>query len=271
MDKPVAAPKTLQEAIQYFANPDTCLAFMVEQRWPDGRVLCPICGSDRVTFLADYRRWKCSGKHPRRQFSIKVGTLFEDSPLGLEKWLPALWMLVNDKNGVSSYEVHRALGVTQKTAWFMLHRLRLAMRSGDMLSKLSGRVEADETFIGPDPRKMHAKRREARAAGRADQGYGVTLSKAIVAGLLDRVKGHVHTNGLENFWSLLKRGLRGTYIAVDAFHLHRYVDEQVFRYNERRDASGDSGRFVKALRAIVGKRLTYRDLTSDPGLATTPA
>jgi transposase-like protein len=329
MDKPVAAPKTLQEAILYFADPEVCLAFMVEQRWPDGRVLCPICGSDRVTFLADYRRWKCSGKHPRRQFSIKVGTIFEDSPLGLEKWLPALWMLANDKNGVSSYEIHRALGITQKSAWFMLHRLRLAMRSGDMISKFSGRVEADETFIGPDPRKMHAKRREARAAGRADQGYGVTLSKAIVAGVLDRakgrvhaevvpnvqasslapiirdkvepkseiitdmlrsywqirdeyihsvidkttsyVKGHVHTNGLENFWSLLKRGLRGTYIAVDAFHLHRYVDEQVFRYNERRDAAGDSGRFVKALRSIVGKRLTYRNLTSDPGLATTPA
>lgn len=324
-----AAPETLQEAILYFSSPDTCLAFMVEQRWPDGRVQCPTCGSDRVTFLASYRRWKCHTKHPRQQFSIKVGTIFEDSPLGLEKWLPALWMLVNDKNGISSYEIHRALKVTQKTAWFMLHRLRLAMRSGDMISKFSGRVEADETFIGPDPRKMHAKRRAARSMGREDTGYGVTLSKAIVAGVLDRkagrvhaqvvptvrsehlapiirervepkseiitdmlrsywqirdnyihsvidkttayVKGHVHTNGLENFWSLLKRGLKGTYIAVDAFHLHRYVDEQVFRYNERRLEAGDGGRFVKALRSIVGKRLTYRDLTSDPGLATTPA
>jgi len=190
MDKPLA-PKTLQEAILYFANPDRCLAFMVEQRWPDGRVLCPICGSDRVTFLATYRRWKCASNHPRRQFSIKVGTIFEDSPLGLDKWLAALWMLVNDKNGISSYEVHRALKVTQKTAWFMLHRLRLAMSSGSIV-KLSGRVEADETFIGPDPRKMHAKRREARAAGRASEGYGVVLSKAIVAGLLDRAKGKVH-------------------------------------------------------------------------------
>jgi transposase-like protein len=328
MDKTAPAPRTLQEAIQYFADPDVCLAFMVEQRWPDGRVVCPICGSDRVTFLADYRRWKCSGKHPRRQFSIKVGTIFEDSPLGLEKWLPALWMLVNDKNGISSYEVHRALGITQKSAWFVLHRLRLAMKSGSM-AKFSGRVEADETFIGPNPRMMHARRRETRAPGREDSGYDATLSKAIVAGLLDRkrgrvhaevvpnvqssslapiirknvkpgsemitdmlrsywavrdryihsvidktqsyVKGHVHTNGLENFWSLLKRGLRGTYIAVDVFHLHRYVDEQVFRYNERRDPDGDSGRFVKALRSIVGKRLTYRDLISDPGLATTPA
>ena len=326
MDKTSAAPRTLQEAIQYFADPDVCLAFMVEQRWPDGRVLCPICGSDRVTFLATYRRWKCSGKHPRRQFSIKVGTIFEDSPLGLEKWLPALWMLVNDKNGISSYEVHRALGVTQKTAWFMLHRLRLAMKSADVI-RLSGKVEADETFIGPNPRMMHAKRRERLTGSRTEtERY---ISKAVVAGLLDRakgrvhaevvpnvqaaslapiirdnvepgsemitdmlrsywqirddyihsvidktkmyVKGHVHTNGLENFWSLLKRALRGTYIAVDAFHLHRYVDEQAFRFNERRDPRGDAGRFLTALRSIVGKRLTYRDLTTDPGLATTPA
>jgi len=326
MDKDIAAPKTLQEAILYFSNPDTCLAFMVEQRWPDGRVLCPTCGSNRVTFLAAYRRWKCASKHPRQQFSIKVGTIFEDSPLGLEKWLPALWMLVNDKNGISSYEVHRALKVTQKTAWFMLHRLRLALQVGRFV-KFSGKVEADETFIGPHPRNMHADKRERLTGSRReDERY---ISKAIVAGLLDRakgkvyaqvvptvraehlapiiskrvkpgsemitdmlrsywsvrdryihsvidktksyVKGHVHTNGLENFWSLLKRGLRGTYISVDSFHLHRYVDEQVFRYNERRDPHGDSGRFVKALRRIVGKRLTYRDLTTDPGLATTPA
>src|SRR6266403_1278191 len=186
MDKPVGTPETLQQAIQYFSDPDVCLAFMVEQRWPDGRVICPSCGSDRVTFLSAYRRWKCSGKHPRRQFSIKVGTIFEDSPLGLEKWLPALWMLVNDKNGISSYEVHRALGVTQKTAWFMLHRLRLAMKDGG-LGKLSGQVEADETYIGPDPRKMHARRRERlMGSKRDDMRY---VSKAIVAGLLDRSKG----------------------------------------------------------------------------------
>ncbi|MBI4269055.1 MAG: IS1595 family transposase [Candidatus Rokubacteria bacterium] len=326
MDKTATAPRTLQDAIRYFSDPDVCLAFMVEQRWPDRRVTCPICGSDRVTFLAAYRRWKCAGKHPRRQFSIKVGTIFEDSPLGLDKWLPALWMLVNDKNGISSYEIHRALGITQKTAWFMLHRLRLAMKSGNVI-QFSGRVEADETFIGPNPKNMHASKLKARRLGRTDEERYV--SKAVVAGLLDRakgrvhaqvvpnvqattlapmirqnvepgsemitdmlrsywqirddyihsvidktkmyVKGHVHTNGLENFWSLLKRALRGTYIAVDAFHLHRYVDEQAFRFNERRDSRGDVGRFVTALRAIVGKRLTYRDLTTDPGLATTPA
>jgi transposase-like protein len=325
MDKTASAPRTLQEAIRYFADPDVCLAFMVEQRWPDGRVTCPTCGSDRVTFLSNQRRWKCYGKHPKAQFSIKVGTIFEDSPLGLDKWLPALWLLVNAKNGVSSYEVHRALDVTQKTAWFMLHRLRLAMKSSDGL--LSGKVEADETYIGPDPRKMHAKRRERLVRSkREDVRY---ISKAIVAGLLDRgrgrvhaevvptvraadlmpiieqhvqpgsemitdmlrsywqvrgvyihsvidktkmyVKGHVHTNGLENFWSLLKRCIKGTYVNVDAYHLHRYVDEQAFRFNERRDPRGDGGRFLTALRAIIGKRLTYRDLTSDPGLATTPA
>jgi transposase-like protein len=325
MVKQASAPKTLQDAILYFSDPDVCLAFMVEQRWPDGRVLCPTCGSDRVTFLSNQRRWKCYGKHPKAQFSIKVGTIFEDSPLGLEKWLPALWMLVNDKNGISSYEVHRALKVTQKTAWFMLHRLRLAMQYGSM--EFSGLVEADETFIGPDTRKMHAKRRATlTGAKREDMRY---VSKAIVAGLLDRktgrvrakvvpttrsvdlmpmidetvkpgselvtdmnrsywmardqlihsvidhtkmyVKGHVHTQGIENFWSLLKRALRGTYICASAYHLHRYVDEQAYRYNERRDKRGDSGRFMTALRGIVGKRLTYADLTTDPGLATTPA
>jgi transposase-like protein len=330
MDKSPAAPKTLQDAILYFADPDRCLAFMADMRWPDGRVACPICGSDRVTFLSRQRRWKCYGKHPRAQFSIKVGTIFEDSPLGLEKWLPALWMLVNDKNGISSYEVHRALGVTQKTAWFMLHRLRLAMKDGG-LTKLSGIVEGDETFIGPDPRKMHRDRRE-RLTGtkREDVRY---ISKAIVAGLLERgkdgavsrvrakvvpttravdlvqhiddavatgselvtdmnrsywqaradyihsvidhtkmyVKGRVHTNGIENFWSLLKRALKATYLNVDAFHLHRYVDEQAYRFNERRDPRGDGGRFINALRSIVGRRLTYRDLTTDGGLATTPA
>src|SRR5262249_34695972 len=147
MHKTASAPETLVEAIRYFADEDICLSFLVAQRWPDGKVLCPYCGSDRVAFLAKYRRWKCHTDHPRRQFSVKVGTIFEDSPIGLDKWLPALWMLVNDKNGISSYEVARALGVTQKTAWFMLHRLRLALQRGSV-SKLSGHVEADETFIG---------------------------------------------------------------------------------------------------------------------------
>src|SRR2546425_3956778 len=170
MDRTASAPKTLQEAILYFANPDTGLAFMVEQRWPDGRVLCPSCGSDSVTFLAAYSRWKCHTKHPRQQFSIKVGTIFEDSPLGLEKWLPALWMLVNDKNGVSSYEVHRALGITQKSAWFMLHRLRLALHA-ETFTKMKGRVEVDETYIGGSARHMH-KDRIKKLKGTGTPGMG---------------------------------------------------------------------------------------------------
>src|SRR5881296_4148967 len=159
MDRAQAVPETMADAIRYFADPDTCLAFMVEQRWPDGRVICPVCGSTKVTFLAAYRRWKCSGKHPRQQFSIKLGTIFEDSPIGLEKWLPAVWMLANSKNGISSYELGRALGVTQATAWFMLHRIRLAMRARSF-AKMRGSVEADETFIGGAAKFMHASKRK---------------------------------------------------------------------------------------------------------------
>jgi transposase-like protein len=302
MDKTPTAPETLVEAIRFFTDPDVCLSFMVSLRWPDGNVTCPLCGSRDVTFLAEYRRWKCHTKHPRQQFSIKVGTIFEDSPIGLDKWLPALWMLVNDKNGISSYEVARALGVTQKTGWFMLHRIRLAMQDGS-LTKLRGRVEADETF-GGKVRNMHRTKRLRVMGSRR----GGTYAKAIVMGMLERgtgkvrariienvqgttlksvvrrnvepgtevitdaalgyrglgedfmhrfidhmrayVKGHIHTNGIENFWSLLKRGSKGTYVNVEPYHLHRYVEEQAFRYNER--FGKDADRFVTALRSIVG-------------------
>ena len=121
-------PKTLQEAIQYFTDTDNCRTYLMARRWPDS-VVCPHCGSSKVSFLVKQQRWQCSGKHPKKQFSVKVGTIFEDSPLGLDKWLPAVWLLTNCKNGASSYEIHRALGVTQKTAWFMLHRIRLAMQN----------------------------------------------------------------------------------------------------------------------------------------------
>jgi transposase-like protein len=318
----VRSPKTLAEAIRYYSDPDVCLTTMVEARWPNG-VICPTCGAANPRFIATRRTWECRTKHPRRQFSAKVGTIFEDSPLPLETWFPAVWLIANAKNGISSHELGRSLGVTQKTAWFMLHRIRMAMKTGTFL-KLSGKVEADETFIGPIAGRMHASRRAKMSAGRASgEGYGAKLSKAIVAGLLDRgkgrvhaevvpsvraehlapiirehvepqseiisdalrsyhsvrdayihsvidkttayVKGHVHTNGLENFWSLLKRGLRGTYVTVDAFHLHRYVDEQVFRYNERRD--NDGGRFGKVLRSVAGRRIDYRTLIGRPALA----
>src|SRR5260370_3689601 len=157
-------PKTLQQAIVHFSNLDNCQRFMVEARWPDGIVRCPRCDSDRVTYLAKQRRWKCYSKHPRPQFSVKVGTIFEDSPLGLDKWLSAVWLIANCKNGISSYEIHRGLGVTQKTAWFMMHRIRLAMHTGTF-EKLSGEVEADESFIGGLARNMHKWKRAKRISG----------------------------------------------------------------------------------------------------------
>lgn len=178
MDTPRNTPQTLLDAIRYFADPDVCLTFMVGLRWPDG-VTCPTCGSGEVTFLAARRLWQCKGKHPRRQFSAKVGTIFEDSPIGLDKWLAAIWMIANAKNGVSSYEMHRALGVTQKTAWFMLHRIRLAMQSGDF-RKMGGEVEVDETFIGGRARFMHKNKRAEKIKGTGG------MSKAAVMGLLER-------------------------------------------------------------------------------------
>jgi Transposase zinc-ribbon domain len=124
--KPMSEPKSLQEAILYFSNPDNCLNYLVARRWPKG-VICPTCGSEKVSFSVSRRIWQCSSHHPKRQFSIKVGTIFEDSPIGLDKWLAATWMLTNCKNGISSYEVGRALQVTQKSAWFMMHRIRLGL------------------------------------------------------------------------------------------------------------------------------------------------
>lgn len=314
-------PNTLQEAIQHFTDFENCRQFMVSVRWPDGKVKCPACGSEKVTYLQKARLFKCYGDHPRPKFSLKVGTIFEDSPIALEKWLPAVWLVVNCKNGVSSWELHRSLGVTQKSAWFMLHRIRLAMQSGTGLAKMGGpggECEADETFIGGNARNMHKKVRAQRFHGR--RGWAcktpvvgildrqekrvhakvVQSTKAhIVQGeILDRVErgtsiytdesqsyyrladkeythqvvnhlqkyvdGQVHTNGLENFWALLKRGLGGTYVSVEPFHLFRYVDEQVFRYNNRATKDNplnDADRFHLAVSQIVGKRLTYDELT----------
>ena len=171
-------PQTLQDAIPYFSDPDTCLDFMVSIRWPDG-VTCPTCGSKEVKFLATRRLWKCKTKHPKQQFSAKVGTVFEDSPIGLDKWLPAMWMVANCKNGVSSWEFHRALGITQKTAWFMVHRIRLAMQAGSS-KRSSGTIEADETFIGGAARFMHKSKRAQKIKG------GGPAGKEIVMGMLDR-------------------------------------------------------------------------------------
>jgi transposase-like protein len=325
MDKNTAAPETLIEAIRYFSNPDVCLSFMVQLRWPDGIVRCPTCGSDAVCFISTRRVWTCRENHERKQFSIKVGTIFEDSPIGLDKWLAGMWLIANCKNGISSYEIHRALDLTQKTAWFMLHRIRLAMEDGSVEKKLRGRVEADETFVGGKVRNMHKSKRlrvmGTRRSGRI--GKDGDYHKAIVMGMLERggrvrtqiirdiqsptlqrivrehvepgaevltdawrgyrglsadfihqyvnhmieyVRGHVHTNGIENFWSLLKRAIKGTYVNVEPYHLHRYVEEQSFRYNERFGKDGD--RFLTLLRGIVGRRITYKQLIGKaPGLA----
>ena len=308
-----AKPKTLQQAIIYFANPDNCLAFMVERRWPNG-VVCPTCGSTEVRFLPTRRLWECKSKHARKQFSVKVGTIFEDSALPLDKWLIAIWMVSNCKNGVSSYEVARALGVTQKSAWFMLHRIRLAMqnRSTVPLGGSGIPVEVDETFVGGAARFMHADKRKRRITvtgtkdktavmGILERGGEVrasvihnrkrklihsTIKTHVAAGaaihsdafmsyvglkeqgfahqIIDHaeryVDGQVHTNGMENFWSLLKRQLKGTYISVEPFHLFRYLDEQVFRYNNRKLAH-DGLRFEHLSNHLIGKRLTYAEVT----------
>jgi transposase-like protein len=318
-------PTTLQQAIIYFNNPTNCREYMVARRWPNG-VTCPKCGSANVLFLEKYNRWHCREKHKAPQFTLKTGTIFEDSPLGLDKWLTAMWMIVNCKNGVSSWEIHRTLNITQKSAWFMDHRIRLALQEGSLM-KLGGNsseVEADETFIGGKAKNMHAKRRAQFKAARESSmtGDANLVNKTVVWGVLDReqrkvrativpkvnrealqaavldqvehgskiytdearvyrglpehythefvnhlekyVNGRVHTNGLENFWALLKRGLSGTYVAVEPFHLARYVDEQVFRYNNRSTKDNplnDADRFDLAVRQIVGKRITYKELT----------
>jgi transposase-like protein len=305
--------KTLQQAIIHFSDFENCKSLMMQLRWVDGVVKCPHCGSEKVTYLAKNRVWKCYTGHPKPKFSLKTGTIFEDSPLGLEKWLPALWLVVNCKNGISSCELARDLGVTQKTAWFMAHRLRFALTEGGF-ELLSGEVEADETFIGGKSRNMHLAQRKRRitAAGVKD--------KTAVMGVLERggkvrtmvikgrkkpeiqaavrnhveagaalytdalrsydglteyehqvvdhavqyVDGKIHTNGLENFWSLLKRGLNGTYVSVEPFHLFRYLDEQSFRFNNRATPGNplnDGDRFILALSQIADKRLTYKHLT----------
>jgi transposase-like protein len=302
------SPATLQEAIVYYANPDNCLNYLASKRWPKG-VICPTCGSQSVSFMPKHQRWQCSSHHSKRQFSIKTGTIFEDSPLALDKWLPAMWLLTNAKNGISSWELHRALGVSQKTAWFMLHRIRQA-HQGKTGGKLAGHIEVDETFIGGKARNMHASKRkdnpfekavvmgvlkrggEVRATvveNRAIETLQPIVEKHVRKGSnvytdelisywgLDEkfahqvinhaeayVDGQVHTNGLENFWSLLKRSLKGTYIAVEPFHLFRYIDEQAFRYNNRRDMT-DWDRFDLAVSQIVGKRLMYKDLIGKTG------
>ena len=298
-------PETLIEAVRYFADERAAWLCFVNRRWPDGRVTCPRCESDRVRLVESRMIWNCHGC--KRQFSVKVGTIFEDSPLKFSKWLPAMWLIPNAKNGVSSCELARALGVTQKTAWFMLHRIRLSMQA-ETTEKLSGHVESDETFIGGlesnkhNHRKMNAGRgavgkavvwgaiqRGSRVVAKVvpdtkaptlkselfgaverganlytdrHEGYrglGRVFSHGTVDHSVEYVNGLVHTNGMENFWSLLKRTLKGTYVHVAPFHLSRYVDEQAFRFNERRRT--DAGRFARTMDGATGRRVTYAALT----------
>lgn len=173
-------PQTLVEAIRHFADEDVSLRYVAGLRWPNG-VECPTCGGKDVHFMAARRVWQCKARHAKSQFSVRVGTIFEDSKLSLDKWLVAIWMEANSKNSVSSYEVARALGVTQKTAWFLQQRIRLALQAGTF-AKLSGTVEADETYIGGKARNMHADERAAKIKGTGNAG------KAVVMGLLERHK-----------------------------------------------------------------------------------
>src|SRR5579884_3195462 len=182
-------PKSLQEAVLYFADPVNCRNFLVARRWPNG-VTCPTCGSTKVAFSEKHNRWQCGSHHAKRQFTSKTGTIFEESPIGLDKWLIAMWLIVNCKNGVSSYEVKRALGITQKTAWFLDHRIRMALHSGT-IEKLSGEVEVDESFIGGKARNMHAARRARKITGTGGK------DKTIVMGMMER-GGKVRTVVIDN-------------------------------------------------------------------------
>ena len=317
--------KTLQQAIQHFSNEQTCIDTVARLRWPDGKPECPKCGGKEHYYLATQKRWKCKDGKCGKQFSVKVGTIFEESPIPLTKWLMAMWMIGNCKNGVSSWEIHRAIGITQKSAWFVMHRIRKAKHSGSFEVKLGGEgkeVEVDETFIGGKARNMHKSVKARRITG---QGHNVD-DKVIVWGVLDRdkrhirtqvipdrkrvtlhpivkenvaagsalysdelwgytglendydhqvidhaieyVNGRVHTNGMENFWSLFKRGLGGTYVSVEPFHLWRYLDEQEFRYNNRGNKDNpvhDGERFQMILAHVAGRRLTYKELTGKVG------
>jgi transposase-like protein len=306
-------PTTLVDAVKYFANEQVCIDEVAAMKWPDGQISCSGCGEiGNTIWLANQKRWKCRGC--KMQFSVKVGTIFHDSPLGLDKWMVAMWMLANCRNGVSSYEIARTIGITQKSAWHMLHRIRKAMTdiSSEQLGG-NGPVEIDETFVGGKVKNMHKSKRVKGL------NYSAGNGKAIVMGMLERggkvrasvigdrklasmrppvetnvasgshiitdehscypfiakdayyhevinhiegyVREHVHTNGIENFWSCLKRGLNGTYISVEPIHLDRYVDEQVFRFNNRHNKGGDASRFKAVLKDVVGRQLTYAALT----------
>jgi transposase-like protein len=298
----IPAPTSLIEAVVYFADKDRSFEFVKTLRWADSEVVCPRCGGADPIFISTRRIWKC--RACKRQFSIKVGTIFEDSPLGFEKWLPAFWLIANSKNSISSHELGRALKVTQRTAWFMLHRIRDAMEARSIV-QLSGIVEVDESFIGGLSKNMHknatrgekvvvqgARQREGgivqakplttfnkwdmhlNILAWVQSGSAIYSDESALYGGIDRfyahktvnhsrknyVSGDVYTNGIENFWSILKRSIKGTQIHVDRDHMHRYVTERTFAYNYRTDT--DLTRMCLAVSGADGRRLTWKELTS---------
>jgi transposase-like protein len=295
--------------MRYFDDPDVANDFVAALRWPDGP-FCPTCGGKELSYVSTRRLWQCKDKTCKRQFSVKVGTIFEDSPIPLHKWIISVWLIANSKNGISSHELGRSVGLTQKSAWFVNHRVRLAMHEGSFDAKLSGVIEVDETFIGGKARNMHPHVRARRITGtggkdktavlglierggrvRAEvvpdrkrhtlqgrvryqvaegssvytdslysySGLGEDFAHEVVDHAEAYVRDQVHTNGIENFWSLLKRGLKGTYVQVAPFHLFRYLDERVFAFNERK--ATDFERFGMVLQRVAGRRLTYDGLT----------
>jgi transposase-like protein len=303
-------PQSMLEAVRQFQDPQVAHDYFVERRWPNGYA-CPLdgCGSMAVAYMPKRRRFYC--RDCKQQFTAKVGTIFEDSPIGFDKWLPAFWLLASNRNGISSHELARALDVTQKTAWFMLHRIREAM-TDKHFTKLAGPVEADEAYIGGKPRRpsigrqavgyTHPRWRDnpktivmgiVQRGGKArafvvpnttgatlgakiranvkpgavlytdsDGAYGSLSAdyvRHVVNHAIEYVNGHVHTNSIESFWALLKRNLKGTYVAPRPQHLQRYIEEQVFRFNQRHNQDGP--RFAIATKMADGKRLTYKSLT----------
>jgi transposase-like protein len=304
-------PTNLVQAIQYFADDERAFAFVMRMRWDDGPVVCPRCGHNETTFVQTRRIWKCKGC--KKQFSIKVGTIFEDSPIGFDRWLPAVWLITNSKNSVSSHELGRALGVTQKTAWFMLHRIRLAFET-PAYKRMTGTVEVDETYVGGKAKNMHKWQRRIKIRGRgmvyktpvqgareretgqvraevirgdnAGKSYASNVTEWVTLGSTvytdqfsgyrrlgekfqhdyvthtrdEFVRGEIHVNGMENFWALLKRALKGTQTHCNPEHLHRYVQERVFSYNHC--MADDIGRMKVAMRRTAGRRITYVELIS---------
>lgn len=306
-------PQTLLEAVRYFADLDICHRYLRRIRWPSGKVTCPHCGGNRIGEIKTIHVLRC--KECRKKIYDLQGTIFEDSKIKLDKWLPAVWSVANCKNGISSHELARALGVTQKTAWFMAHRIREAMKTGSF-EKFDGPSEADTTYVGGLAANMHKHIREKKITGRGptnktaihgilqratdtchslisaavvpnDQGetlmskirrkvrYGASVFTDAAGaygdicfthahGAVDHsrryVVGDIHVNGVENFWSLFKRCLKGTYVSVAPYHLDRYVSEEQFRFNAR--GTNDGGRFARVMEQVVGRRLTWRLLTA---------